>query len=554
MRILAAHLSFAISAFAQIPGTPGKAPESQRAVTVRVSTSPNPSNPGEPVNVVLSVPATEPGVASGLLVELMVSSTAAHRWYSISYGQSITVPLYWANMPSLPPGRHSIHARLISGANTPVSQAFTDHIVRAPAPSMTITPPPRAPFGTPVPIEVAIRGTAGPPPGRVTFTRLGSTVGSAGVDGVGVARLNLTGLPGGSHVLLAAYEPSQLSPYPGVASTTVVDVTPVATSVTLAPNLTEAAPGQVVRFTAAVRWQGGPAGGEVQLRDGGRLVAARALDATGTAAFEVADLPPGLRQVTAVFAGTASFSAAASETVAVRIRPPVTIVSAASGVPAAAPESIVALFGTALADSSAATLSRELPERLAGRRVTVRDRAGVERAAGLYFVGPAQINFVMPAGSAPGLAQVQVRDETAIVASGEVRVEALRPALFTAAGNGAGPAAAVVVADRPDGTRLVWPVFECPPGAACRTAAIDLTDAAAVLQLFATGVRAARSGVFVRFGDREIEAAYSGPQAEYPGLDQINVPLPRSLAGAGEVALQIRIGETRSNAAAIRFR
>jgi uncharacterized protein (TIGR03437 family) len=41
---------------------------------------------------------------------------------------------------------------------------------------------------------------------------------------------------------------------------------------------------------------------------------------------------------------------------------------------------------------------------------------------------------------------------------------------------------------------------------------------------------------------------YAGAHPDFPGLDQVNVgPLPRSLAGKGEVAVYLTVDGNRSN-------
>jgi uncharacterized protein (TIGR03437 family) len=54
-----------------------------------------------------------------------------------------------------------------------------------------------------------------------------------------------------------------------------------------------------------------------------------------------------------------------------------------------------------------------------------------------------------------------------------------------------------------------------------------------LLLLFGTGLRGRSSpaGVKAVIGDIEIGAEYAGPQGEFAGLDQVNIRLPRSLAG-----------------------
>ncbi|NOT59989.1 MAG: choice-of-anchor D domain-containing protein, partial [Acidobacteria bacterium] len=67
-----------------------------------------------------------------------------------------------------------------------------------------------------------------------------------------------------------------------------------------------------------------------------------------------------------------------------------------------ASESIASAFGTNLATETAKASTATLPTTLGGTTVRVRDSAGTERLAPLFFVSPGQINFLMPQGTALG--------------------------------------------------------------------------------------------------------------------------------------------------------
>jgi uncharacterized protein (TIGR03437 family) len=44
-----------------------------------------------------------------------------------------------------------------------------------------------------------------------------------------------------------------------------------------------------------------------------------------------------------------------------------------------------------------------------------------------------------------------------------------------------------------------------------------------------------------------VPVSYAGPQPEYPGLDQVNVLLPRSLRGRGEVNVALTVDGKAAN-------
>jgi uncharacterized protein (TIGR03437 family) len=81
------------------------------------------------------------------------------------------------------------------------------------------------------------------------------------------------------------------------------------------------------------------------------------------------------------------------------------------------------------------------------------------------------------------------------------------------------------------------PVFQCvdTPGS-CRLVPILLgIDTPIYLTFYRTGIRGRSSpgNVIVTIGTVTVQAMYAGPQPQFPGLDQVNVPLSLSLRGAG---------------------
>lgn len=66
-------------------------------------------------------------------------------------------------------------------------------------------------------------------------------------------------------------------------------------------------------------------------------------------------------------------------------------------------ESIVSIFGQFLATTTVVADTVPLPFELGGTRASIRDAAGIERPAQLFFVSPGQINLLIPASTAPGM-------------------------------------------------------------------------------------------------------------------------------------------------------
>lgn len=217
-----------------------------------------------------------------------------------------------------------------------------------------------------------------------------------------------------------------------------------------------------------------------------------------------------------------------------------------------AAESIVAVFGTGLATLTQAASALPLPTSLAGTQVLIRDSAGVERLAPLFFVSPQQINYLLPPELAAGLATVTVTSRDGAVSFGGALIHLVAPGLFTANANGQGVVAAVVLRRRADGTEQFEPVARFDPAQnrfVPTPIALSAASEQVFLLLFGTGFRSgiALRGPHVSIGGLNVPVLYAGPQGELAGLDQANVELPCSLAGRGEVEVVLSADGRTSN-------
>lgn len=225
---------------------------------------------------------------------------------------------------------------------------------------------------------------------------------------------------------------------------------------------------------------------------------------------------------------------------------PVTTVSAASYSAIVAPESIVAAFGVGLATDVAVATTVPLPTTLGGTTVRVNGEA-----APLFFVAPGQINYLIPAGTPPGTATVEVTSGDGKVSTGTVEIVAVAPALFTANSSGRGPLASLLLRVKSDG-QLIYEPLSIYDGSQFTTKAFDFGEESDLLFLilYTTGVRQAATGsVRVNIGGVEYAPLFVGPSGGFVGLDQINVALPRSFGGRGKVELLLAAtGAPGSNA------
>jgi len=186
-----------------------------------------------------------------------------------------------------------------------------------------------------------------------------------------------------------------------------------------------------------------------------------------------------------------------------------------------------------------------LPLALGGLSVTVKDSAGVTRPAGLYYVSSGQVAYVVPKDTASGVATVTVSNtpSAALIAP-------VGPGLLTANGSGSGAALAAAVRASASGTQVPVPVFQCG-STGCSTVPMDLgssTDTLAVV-FYGTGIRGRSSlgNVVAQIGGAPAQVLYAGGQSQFDGLDQVNIIVPSSLAGAGEVPVVLTVDGVTAN-------
>lgn len=232
-----------------------------------------------------------------------------------------------------------------------------------------------------------------------------------------------------------------------------------------------------------------------------------------------------------------------------------TSVSAARYQAPVAPDSIVAGFGQKLATGTAGAVGTPLLTELLGTTVVVEDSFGVKRLASLFFVSPGQINYLMPAGTVSGIATVTVTSGDGSISSDPVFIQEVAYGVFSADAKGSGPAAAYVVRVKGGQQTIVPTVRYDEQQQKWVNVPIDLSkpDEEVVLVLFATGLRFRNSTIPVKVaaGIELLNAQYAGPQGQFVGLDQINVTLPRTLAGIGEVSLGFFVNQSHANSVTV---
>ncbi len=231
------------------------------------------------------------------------------------------------------------------------------------------------------------------------------------------------------------------------------------------------------------------------------------------------------RPIAAVYAGNSNFSGSTSA-------PLPQMANAAWNSPGSfAPDEIASLYGIPGLNGNT-TGPAPLTNTLSGVTVTITDSTGAVLAAlisGVY-ASASQINFLIPANAAAGLAVVTISIPGGGTITNVVNIGSAAPGIFTANSTGQGVYAGQVVYVNASGSQTV----------ALSTGPVNLAGGEQVyLVLYGTGLRGA-SSVTATVNGVSVPVAYFGAQGGSNGIDQVNLgPLPTSLAGTGTATLVI---------------
>ena len=241
------------------------------------------------------------------------------------------------------------------------------------------------------------------------------------------------------------------------------------------------------------------------------------------------------------------------------IRESVATVSAASYLgPSLAGDSIVSVFGANLATGTPAADSISLPLSLLGTSVKVKDSLGTENTASLLFVSPGQVNYVIPPGLTTGTATTTITNANGTSVTDTILIRAVAPGLFAANAVATGVVAGYVQRVKANGASTFESIIQYDSASKRQiAAAVDLSSTTdkVYLIIFGTGFRnrSSLSGITCDIGGIGTTVEYAGMQGYYVGLDQINILLPLSLAGKGEVNIVLRVEGISANIVTVKF-
>jgi uncharacterized protein (TIGR03437 family) len=402
--------------------------------------------------------------------------------------------------------------------------------------------------GQVVTFSISLPGATAGLSGEVQFFDGNVLLGSAPVIG-GQARFSTSTLTAGSHTIVAQYGGS-------VVGTRGQVVIGMSSTTTISTNPATPLYGQPVTLTVQLG-PSPPAGfaapnGQVMFQDNG-YPAGVAPVASGKATLTLNGLTLGTHVITAVFSGDMVWASSYARTTLTVTQPILRMDNAAAATLSTnfAPDEAVDLFNVTVLRTDTVAPSLPLPNSLLGVTVSITDSAGVSRFSQLYYAlaSSGQLRFVIPNDTSLGPASLTVTGPGGIALSAQMYITRTAPGIFTANLNGQGVYAGQVVHVHADGSQtsessaildssqnlyLPNPVDMGPP------------DDQVFLVLYGTGIRH-------RLSDASATASINGTsipveseaQGTYPGLDQVNLKLPRELVGAGTVDIVLTVeGQT----------
>ena len=140
-------------------------------------------------------------------------------------------------------------------------------------------------------------------------------------------------------------------------------------------------------------------------------------------------------------------------------------------------------------------------------------------------------------------------------ATANLDISSVAPSVFTMPG---GTTAAAVAVRAARGAQTPVGVFQCSAVPVCTATPIDLGGEGDILivTFFGTGLRknTGLSNVKATLGGIDAPVLFAGAQGQFLGLDQLNVQLPSSLRGKGDVSVVFTIDGQTTNPVTISVR
>lgn len=290
----------------------------QAATTTVLSSSAAVIDAGAPLILTATIIVTSQGSANGAVGGTVTFSegsavlgTASVDAASATANGGVAV----LSVSTLTTGSHAISATYNGGQyDAPSSSSAVMVKVRLATTRMSIGSSANPSVaGAPVSLSATMLSTGGVPTGNVSFLDGLLVLGTAKLNGQGIATLLLNGttLNVGSHVLTATYA-GDAADGAAVSQAFTQVVNLATTGLALTSSLNPAGLGASVTLSASASSNGGIPTGTIRFLEGNTLLGSATLDANGAASLSLANLALGLHAITATYAGDAADSAATS--------------------------------------------------------------------------------------------------------------------------------------------------------------------------------------------------------------------------------------------------
>ena len=353
----------------------------------------------------------------------------------------------------------------------------------------------------------------------------------------------------GSHAIVAQVAGSNIQ----ITTGQTVNGMPTTTTVSAMPAAAIA--GQPVMIAAQVGppTTGLPAPtGQMTFQDNGSPAGTASVIA-GVATVTLNNLLAGTHQITAVYGGDKYWATSFARVTVMITEAALTISNSAAPLSSTfAPDEVVSIFHVpGLSGDTAASLP--LASLFGGVSVKVTDSAGVDRLAPIYavYATSSQVNLVIPGEAAIGPAKLTVTSPLGFTLQSNVNITPTAPAIYTANMNGKGVYAGQVVHAHGDNTQTIESpaIFDSNQNMYVANPINLGPDTDQVfLVLYGTGIRHHSSDPGVTATVNGVSATLQmQAQPTYPGIDQINIALPRALVGAGNVNIVVSVDGQTAN-------
>jgi uncharacterized protein (TIGR03437 family) len=193
------------------------------------------------------------------------------------------------------------------------------------------------------------------------------------------------------------------------------------------------------------------------------------------------------------------------------------------------------------------------PTELDGVHVAITDSQGQLRQAPIYFAAPNSVGYLVSAGTALGPASVTLTTPSGSF-SGAADIGTISPGLYSANATGSGAAAGFWISVDANGARIQDYLFDL---ATRNPTPIDLGPPTnqIYLSLYGTGFRGSTGQITATVGGVGVPVLGAVLVAAYQGEDVVNIgPLPRSLAGRGEISIVMTFDGKSANTVTVAIR